>query len=104
MSEMVSKVCEQSKMITQLTAALQAKDAKIIQQFDQLKQAKTELAKKQEEVEALHDVWWRAYNCFPQSWEDVTEHLIDDKGVIDIEAAKVLAEKLRKKPGLEEEK
>jgi len=83
MSEMVSKVCEQDKEIAQLKAALE---------------------KKQEEVEALHDVWWRAYNCFPESWRDVQEHLIDDKGVIDIEAAKVLAEKLRTKPGLEEEK
>lgn len=54
MSEMVSKVCEQSKMITQLTAALQAKDAKIIQQFDQLKQAKMELAATKEKLDALY--------------------------------------------------
>jgi hypothetical protein len=41
-------------MITQLTAALQAKDAKIIQQFDQLKQAKMELAATKEKLDALY--------------------------------------------------
>jgi hypothetical protein len=89
MSEMVTKVCEQSREITQLREENLA--------------LKLQQAKKQEEVKALHDVWWMAYNCFPQSWADVTEHLIDDKGDIDIEAAKVLSEKLRNKDGLEEE-
>ena len=89
MSEMVTKVCEQSREITQLREENLA--------------LKLQQAKKQEEVKALHDVWWRAYNCFPQSWDDVTEHLIDDKGDIDIEAAKVVSEKLRVKCGLEEE-
>ena len=57
---MVSKVCEQSKMITQLTAALQAKDAKIIEQYDQLKQATKELAATKEKLAAL------------QGWQDMT--------------------------------
>jgi len=82
MSEMVSKVCEQSKEITQLKAAL---------------------AKKQAEVEALHDVWWQAYNCFPESWLDVQNHLIDTKGTIDIEDANAVAKALQKKPELFEE-
>ena len=89
------KRLQDAMTITLFGNAIQSKDAKIIEQQDKLKSGEVALAKKQEELKALHDVWWYAYNLFPEGWEDVMGHLIDDKGVIDIETAKIYAEILR---------
>jgi len=85
-----------------LKAKLMVYEQKRREDATEIAQLKAAQAKKQEEVEALHDVWWYTYNCFPESWADVTEHLIDNKGVIDIERAKIYAEKIRVRCGLED--